>query len=201
MNTIAAPGLLRQKRTKVQIPWSSSVELLGMRSKVRKEAEKDAVRLIKVDFERSGFAVEPVGIANRMGVQVAEAKSDEAILGGLFLKPGRDPEIVLNRRHSLFRRRLTCALELGHYLRVSEATNEYERADLYDGSEEFGGRSDDEYAREFAGSLLMPREDIKIFADLSMDDLEMAMRFRVPRESMQNRLKALGLRAPDLRAA
>jgi Zn-dependent peptidase ImmA (M78 family) len=179
MNTAVAPGLLGQKRTKVQIPWSAPVEEIGMGSKVRKEAEKDASRLIKVDFGRSGFAVEPVGIADRLGVQVVEATFDESILGGLFLKPGRDPEIVLNRGHSFFRRRLTCALEMGHYVYMSARTCEYTRADLYDGSEQFGGEADDAYAREFAGSLLMPEGDIKILVDLQMDDLDMALRFRV----------------------
>ena len=31
---------------------------------------------------------------------------------------------------------------------------------------------------EFAACLLMPQEDVKIFTDLWMDDLEMALRFR-----------------------
>jgi Zn-dependent peptidase ImmA (M78 family) len=171
-----------------------------MRSKVRKEAEEDAKRLLKVDF-RSGFAVEPVGIAKRLGVEVYEARFDEDILGGLFMKPGGDLEIVLNRGHSFLRRRLTCAMELGHYLHMSAKTNEYKRADLYEGSEEIGGETDDEYAREFASCLLMPREDVTILADLRMDDLEMALRFYVPREAMQIRLKALGLLAHALEAA
>ncbi len=194
MNSLTAPRLHRRSQTKVQIPWSPPVEESGMRSKVRKEAEKDAQRLLKVDYGRSGFAVEPVGIANRLGVDVAEAKVDEDILGALFLEPGHDPRIALNRRHSFFRRRLTCALELGHYVRVSASTNEYERADLFDRSEERGGEADDVFAREFARSLLMPKEDIKILADLWMDDLEMALRFRVPREAIQIRLETLGFR-------
>ena len=201
MSTVAAPGLLRRSHTKLKSPWSPPVEEIGMRSKVRKDAETDALRLVKLDFSRSGFAVEPVGIANRLGVQVVEAKFDEDILGGLYLKPGRDPEIVLNRRHSFFRRRLTCALELGHYVRMSARMNEYKRVDLYRGFEEVGGEADDEYAREFAAGLLMPREDIKILADLWMDDLEMALRFRVPREDMQIRLKTLRLCVPGLEAA
>jgi Zn-dependent peptidase ImmA (M78 family) len=60
------------------------------------------------------------------------------------------------------------------------------------------GESNDEYAHEFARSLLMPEEDIKVFADLWMDDLEMAVRFRVPREEMRIRLKDLGLRVSEL---
>jgi Zn-dependent peptidase ImmA (M78 family) len=201
MNTLAAPGLLRQTRTKVQIPWSPPVEVKGMRSKVKKEAEKDASRLVKFDFARTGFAIEPVGIAQQLGVEVRESKLDEDILGALFLKPGADPRMTLNRRHSFLRRRFTCALELGHYVRMSAEAIEYKRADLTDGSEQIGGESDDLYAQEFARALLMPPEDVKVLADLWMDDLEMALRFRIPREEMQARLREIGLRASGLKAA
>jgi Zn-dependent peptidase ImmA (M78 family) len=170
-----------------------------MRGKVKKQAEKDADRVLKRSFRR-GIAVEPVGIAERLGVNVREAKFDPDILGALFMKPGVDPKIVLNRELSFFRRRVTCALEIGHYVHMSAAVSEYKRADLYDSSEEFGGESSGEYAHEFARSLLMPKEDIKVFADLWMDDLEMALRFRVPREEMRIRLKDLGLRVAELGA-
>jgi Zn-dependent peptidase ImmA (M78 family) len=200
MNALAAPGLLRQKRTRVQIPWSPSVEMLGMRSKAKKEAEKDAERLLK-SAVREGFGVEPVGIAERLGIQVRETELDPDTLGALFMKPSGDPKIVLNRRHSLLRRRLTCALELGHYLHTSAKTNEYERVDLRDRFEQAGGEADDVYAHEFAGCLLMPKEDVKILADLRVDDLEMALRFFVPREAMQDRLTGLGLGTFDLEAA
>jgi hypothetical protein len=81
---------------------------------------------------------------------------------------------------------------------MSAKTNEYKRVDVYDGFEEVGGEADGEYAREFAGELLMPKEYVKILADLWMDDLEMALRFRVPREAMQIRLRYLGIRTPGL---
>jgi Zn-dependent peptidase ImmA (M78 family) len=171
-----------------------------MRSKAKKEAEKDAERLLKTGF-RDGFAVEPVGIADRLGAQVRETELDQDTLGALFMKPGRDPKIVLNRRHSFLRRRHTCALELGHYVRMSARTNEYERVDLRDGFEQAGGEADDVYAYEFAECLLMPKEDVKILADLRMDDLEMAMRLFVPREAMQTRLTGLGMGTFDLEAA
>jgi Zn-dependent peptidase ImmA (M78 family) len=200
MNSTDEIRQLRRSRAKVQIPWSAPVEEDGMRSNIKKEAEKDALRLVKATF-RDSFAVEPAGIANRLGIQVLETKFDEETLGALFMKPGADPEIVLNRRHSFLRQRLTCALELGHYLRMSASTSEYERVDLYDRSEEAGGESDDVYAGAFAGALLMPKADVKILADLWMDDLEMALRFRVPREAMQIRLTGLGMWAPGLEAA
>jgi Zn-dependent peptidase ImmA (M78 family) len=199
MSATVSHEALRRSQTKVQRPWWPPVEVMGMRSKVKKAAEKDALRVLKRSF-RDNIAVEPVGIAERLGVQVREAKFDENILGALFLKPGVDPKIVLNRRHSFFRRRVTCALEIGHYVHMSATVDEYKRADLYDGCEEIGGKSNDEYAHEFARSLLIPEEDIKIFADLWMDDLEMAVRFRVPREEMRIRLKNLGLSVSELGA-
>jgi Zn-dependent peptidase ImmA (M78 family) len=200
MSATVAHEAVRQSHTKVQSSWWPSVELMGMRSKVKKGAEKDAERVVKQSF-RDDIAIEPVGIAERLGIQVSEVKLEEGILGALFMKPGADPEIVLNRRHSFLRRRVTCALEIGHYVHMSTQVDEYKRADLYGGAEEIGGASSDEYAREFGRSLLMPREDVKVLADLWMDDLEMALRFRVPREEMRIRLKSLGLRVPELGAA
>jgi Zn-dependent peptidase ImmA (M78 family) len=200
MNATVGHEAARQSQTKVQRPWWPPVEVKGMRSKVKKGAEKDADWVLRSTF-RKGIAVEPVGIAGRLGIQVVEAKFDPDIVGALFMKPGVDPEIVLNRQHSFLRRRLTCALEIGHYVHMSAKVDEYERADLYDGFEEVGEEADNEYAPEFARSLLMPTEDVKVLADLWMDDLEMALRFRVPREEMRIRLKYLGLRVPELGAA
>ena len=171
-----------------------------MRSKVKKQAEKDAERLRKTAV-RGEFAVEPVGVAERLGIQVRETELDPDTLGALFMKPNGDPKIVLNQRHSLLRRRLTAALELGYYVQMSAQTNEYERVDFRDRFEQAGGEADDVYAREFAGCLLMPKEDVKILADLKVDDLEMALRFFVPREAMQTRLGDLGMGRFELEEA
>ena len=57
------------------------------------------------------------------------------------------------------------------------------------------------YADEFAACLLMPKEAVRILADLRMDDLEMALRFVVPREAMQARLTVLGMGSFHLEAA
>lgn len=199
MNSLATPGLFGKRQTKVQSPWSAPVEDQRMRSRVERAAEKDASRLIKATF-RQGFPVELFGMAERLGIEVRETKLKQHTLGALFMYPGADPRIVLNRQHSFLRRRLACALEMGHYVCMSATTSDYKRVDLYDGSEEVGGESNDEYAREFAGSLLMPKGDVKTLHDLRMDDLEMALHFLVPRDAMQVRLTSLGMRPPDLEA-
>jgi Zn-dependent peptidase ImmA (M78 family) len=117
------------------------------------------------------------------------------------MKPGDDPKIVLNTRDGFLRRRLTCALELGHYVRASAETNSYVRADLRDEPSSSVEEPESVYAGEFAACLLMPEKDVRIFAELGMDDLEMALQFLVPREAIQLRMRALGLPAPDLEMA
>jgi Zn-dependent peptidase ImmA (M78 family) len=171
-----------------------------MKSKVKKQAEKDAARLSRATY-RDGVPVEPVGIANDLGVQVLQRDVSEKTLGALVWSPSEEPTIFLNRRHSALRRRLTCAFELGYYVRKSAVTNEYERLDKLGGEPKAGEEVDHFYADEFAASLLMPKEDMKMMADLGMDDLEMALRLLVPREAVQLRLRRLGFPAPDLEAA
>jgi Zn-dependent peptidase ImmA (M78 family) len=197
MNSLTAPAFLRQKRTKVQIPWSPPVEEIGMRSKVREEAERESLRLLRATF-RNRMPVESAAIAGDLGIQVLDLALDENTLGALLMAPGEDPKIVLNERHSILRRRLTCALELGHYVRRSADTNAYRRVDRCATS---GENKEDLFAQEFAACLLMPKLKVEIFAEVGMDDLDMALRFLVPREAMQIRLKALGLAPSGLEMA
>jgi len=49
------------------------------------------------------------------------------------------------------------------------------------------------YANEFAASLLMPEDKVRSCVETGMGDLEMAIRFKVSREAMQNRLANLDL--------
>jgi Zn-dependent peptidase ImmA (M78 family) len=200
MNTIAAPLPFQQTPTKLQIPWSPPVEPEGMKSKVKKQAERDAQRLFLTRLTEN-FAVDPVAIADRLGVRVSEPELDQDILSAFFMKPGGDPRLLVNRRHSLLRRRYCCALELGHYLWMSARVSEYKRLDLSEGVEEMGGESNDEYARHFASSLLMPRDFVGLFVDLGMDDLEMALKLFVPREEMRTRLLDLDSRRARAAAA
>lgn len=177
-----------------------AVEVVDVRGDVRKEAERDAGRLLRARVD-GGVAVEPVGIANRLGVEVLEAELEEEKLGGLLMKPGEDPKILLNRRHGFIRQRLTCASELGQYVRRSAQTNRYvridRRADLLMSPKDL----EDVYAAEFGACLLMPKWIVRALAEIGFDDLEMALRLFVSREAIQLRLKSLGIDAVDLRAS
>jgi Zn-dependent peptidase ImmA (M78 family) len=168
--------------------------------KLRKEAERDATRLLKVT-SRVGAPVDCAAIADELGLLVFVTALKEVTLGGLLLKPGDQPKIFVNKSDGYLRQRLTCALELGHYLRRSAETNKYARVDRRGPRSGSAESPDEKYAEEFAACLLMPKEDVEILAELGMDDLEMALRLFVPREAMQLRLKNLGLPAPELELA
>jgi Zn-dependent peptidase ImmA (M78 family) len=202
VSAAAAGTATRQRETEVCPSSEAALNVVGVKTerKIKKEAERDVARLLRVTL-RDGMPVDPVAIARDLGVQVFDAKLDESTLGGLLMKPGEDPEIILNKRDGVLRRRLTCALELGYYVRVSAKANKYARSDLRGERASSAGKPEDVYAGEFAACLLTPKAEVEILAELGMDDLEMALQFLVPREAMQHRLKGLGLPAPVLEVA
>jgi Zn-dependent peptidase ImmA (M78 family) len=142
--------------------------------------------------------VEPIGIAEEMGVRVVELELDEDQLGMLLIKPGVEPKIYLNQRDGILRQRLACALELGHYVRQSAKTNKYGRVDRVMDRSTSKEDPDLVYAEEFAACLLMPEREFKVLAELGVDDLEIALRFQVPREVVQRKLSEMGVRTADL---
>ena len=117
------------------------------------------------------------------------------------MTPGEDPEIVLNQRDGLIRRRLTCAYELGHFVLRSADMNDYSRVDLRGQKPAAEETPEEIYAKEFAACLLMPEDVVRTLAELGMDDLEMAVWLVVSREAMQLRLSSLSLVTIDLRVA
>jgi Zn-dependent peptidase ImmA (M78 family) len=202
MNTSVIDTLTRQRDTKVCPSFEPALDVVGVNTerKIKKEAEKDAARLLRTTL-RIDVPVDSAALANELGVQTLVITMKEGTLGGLLMKPGEDPKIVVNRRDGYLRQRLTCALELGHYLRRSADTNKYERVDRRGTAPESNLGIEDIYAQEFAACLLMPKHDVAILSELKMDDLQMALYLKVPREAMQLRLKDLGLPAPDLEPA
>jgi Zn-dependent peptidase ImmA (M78 family) len=200
MSASTASRPAERGETKVCPATGPVVEVIDMGDDPKSEAKRDAERLLRITGNL-GVAVEPAGIANRLGVQVLQGRFKVEAFGLLRMLPGKDPEIVLERRDGLIRRRMTCAYELGHFVRRSAHTNDYYRLDLREGDSEPSDTTDETYAKEFAACLLMPEEVVKTLAELGMDDLEMAVWLVVSREAIQIRLHDLGLGTVDLRAA
>ena len=158
------------------------------------EAASDAAKLLNAAWN-DAIPVDPVAIARAAGLRVLEAELDEKTLGALVKSPGQDPVILLNEGDSDNRKRFTCAHELGHFVRRSAEEEEYATVDLRNSHSSTGLDPEEIYANEFAASLLMPENVVRGFVEAGMSDLEMAIRFRVSREAMQNRLVNLELTA------
>jgi Zn-dependent peptidase ImmA (M78 family) len=163
-----------------------------MPSEIKTEAAMDADRLLKATWF-SGIPVDPVAIARRSGVNVVYAPLDEETLGAFLKRPNEVPTILINERDHENRKRFTCAHELGHYNRRKDVKGEFHTIDLRSPLSSTGSDPEEIYANEFAASLLMPADDLKIFMQFGLSDEELAERFKVSREAMEYRIVNLFL--------
>ena len=198
--TIPVPG--QANETKVCPSFEPALKVLGVKAKakIKKEAAEDAARILKATF-RLLAPVEPVGIAEELDTRVFETDLEEDILGMLRIKAGDETEIYLNRNHGVLRRRLTCALELGHYVRHSPKVDDFGKIDRRSDRSTSIDDGDLTYAEEFAAWLLMPESEFRALAELGVDELEIALRFQVPRDVVQRKLTDLGFLAVELSEA
>jgi Zn-dependent peptidase ImmA (M78 family) len=163
-----------------------------MSSLIKLQASRDAAKLLR-ETEMNVIPIDPVAVARAAGLRVKEVPLDGNTMGMLIKETGQDPTIMINESDGKNRRRFTCAHELGHYVRRSDATGEFTTVDLRSDLSAQGVDEDEIYANEFAASLLMPDREVRRLLEEGRSDLEMAIRFGVSREAMQFRLKNLNL--------
>jgi len=164
-----------------------------MTSGVKDDAVRDAAGLLAATWHLA-IPVDPVSIAKIVGLKVLlTSEIDEDTMGALVKRPHEDPTILINEKDNENRQRFTCAHELGHFVRRSDEPEEYVTIDLRSSLSTTGSDPEEIYANEFAACLLMPSESIRIYRETGLNDLEMAIRFKVSREAMRHRLKNLGL--------
>jgi Zn-dependent peptidase ImmA (M78 family) len=159
----------------------------------RHDPAQDAERIL-AEVWRGGLPVDPVRIARALGIRVLNACLEPDVSGALVKECQHDPAILLNAADSPNRRRFTCAHEIGHFVKRSDAPEEYEYIDRRDTLASTGRDPDEVYANQFAASLLMPAKYVRRLAEEGLSDLQMALRFDVSLEAMQYRLHHLGLR-------
>ena len=163
-------------------------------------AERDALGLLRAawapDYPDLPAPVDPIYIAQGLGIQVYTAVLDDGVSGMLVKRPGVDPAIYLNRLDSPNRQRFTCAHELGHYVkRASTDDDTWEYVDTRGPNASTGKDPDEIYANGFAAALLMPREAVARMVKNGLTAAEMAYRLGVSLEAMNIRLGVLGLKA------
>jgi Zn-dependent peptidase ImmA (M78 family) len=160
--------------------------------------ESDAEQLLQTVWALGSDAiplpVDPFVIAQRLGIKAYSADLDEGVSGMLIQRAGQDPEIYVQASDSPNRQRFTCAHELGHYFKRSEAGEAslefVERRDLLTSQ---GTDPEEIYANQFAASLLMPCDAVRTQRK-ELGSAALAYRFGVSADAMNYRLANLRLK-------
>ena len=140
--------------------------------------------------------VDPVTLANNIGIKVNNAVFSDDNLSGLIAKRGENISILVNTSDPPYRKRFTIAHELGHHFLHLLSDGEFvdKKVDLFRDNE--GGdqtKQIEVQANQFAAALLMPSELVKIEYQKNNDISNLARKFNVSEEAMGYRLQRLRL--------
>ena len=170
-----------------------------MKHTSRSEVEQQAKEILKQHGLYS-VPVDPVLLANRLGVTVNNAKFSDDALAALIAKRGRTTRIFVEQSDPPYRKRFSIAHELAHHflhlLEDGEIVDK--RTDMFRERESAVGSESEERMREvqanwFAAALLMPEELVRVEWDDNPSMKRMAELFNVSEEAMGYRLDILSL--------
>lgn len=165
------------------------------------EIERRAREILR-DHGMLEMPVDPVKLANDLGVKVYNAKFGQEHLAGLLAIRGNDPTIYVNADDHPVRKRFTVAHELGHFLLHGRGRQD----DFVDVSDNFRTVVDPEAAwtperrmeweaNAFASALLMNEDLVRRKWD-EIGELEgLARWFQVSKPAMTYRLDSIGIPA------
>jgi Zn-dependent peptidase ImmA (M78 family) len=165
---------------------------------VDEKAEFEAEQLLKTVWDAvnlgSRIPVDPIRIANELGITVYDAELEDSVSGMIIREVGGDPKIYLNRADHPNRSRFSCAHEIGHFV---NATMDKKISFVdYRGPLSATGKDVGEvFANQFASALLMPRTELaRDFGNgLLATAADLAWTYKVSIDAMQFRLKNLDL--------
>jgi Zn-dependent peptidase ImmA (M78 family) len=158
------------------------------------DPEHEAKQILDTAWDDRPLPVDPIQIAQRLGIKVYAAGLAEGVAGMLRKRPGLDPEIFVNGNDSLNRQRFTVAHELGHYVKhVAAGEENWEHVDYRNALSGQGTNADEIFANQFAAGLLMPKEEIEHLRQKGYGPATLALEFGVSEEAMNFRLANLGL--------
>lgn len=163
----------------------------------REEVEKKAHQIL-VEHGMVSIPVDPVIIANHLGIRVSNAVFSDTSLSGMIARRGDKKSLLVNVNDTIERKRFTIAHELGHCILHLDDEGEFvdSTSDLFRSTEN-GLRDEDYYqeveANRFAAALLMDADLVRKAWSTCADIDKMARMFRVSESAMINRLKSMGL--------
>jgi Zn-dependent peptidase ImmA (M78 family) len=144
--------------------------------------------------------VDPVVLANRLGISVHNAKFSDDNLVGMIAKRGGTVTMLINATDPPFRKRFTIAHELGHHFLHLLEDGDYVdgEANLFRGPGDETKEITPERRREiqanmFAAALLMPEDAVREHWPRVRKIESMARLFNVSEAAMGFRVTQLGL--------
>jgi Zn-dependent peptidase ImmA (M78 family) len=159
------------------------------------EIESRASQILK-EHGLFSLPVDPVSLANNIGIKVNNAVFSDDNLSGLIAKRGSSISILVNKSDPPYRKRFTIAHELGHHFLHLLSDGEFvdKKVDLFRDTE--GGdqsKKIEVQANQFAAALLMPSELVKSEYKKNNDISDLARKFNVSEDAMGYRLQRLRL--------
>ncbi len=148
--------------------------------------------------EHSLFSIpiDPVTLANNLGIKVNNAVFSDESLSGLVAKRGENISILVSQSDPPYRKRFTIAHELGHHFLHLMNDGEFvdNKIDLFrDTESKDDSKKAEIQANQFAAALLMPAELIKKEFAIDKNIENLARKFNVSEEAMGYRLQRLRL--------
>ena len=165
----------------------------------RTEVEQHAKQILK-QHGLYTLPIDPVLLANRLGVTINNAKFSDDTWAALIAKRGPSTRIFVEQSDPPYRKRFSIAHELGHHFRhlVEDGEIVDKRADMFRDRIPRGDDWSQKRFREieanwFAAALLMPEEFVRREWETNPNVVAMAKTFNVSEEAMGYRIDALGL--------
>lgn len=166
----------------------------------RQEIEKMARDILR-QHNLETLPINPVLLANRIGIKVNNAKFSDDSIAAMIAKRGDNIMVLVNQDDPPYRKRFSIAHEIAHhFLHLFEDGEIIDKeADLFRGIgvNDFNNISDkrrQEYqSNMFAAALLMPEDILRSEFKKGLSSDELAIIFGVSNESMAIRLSQLGL--------
>jgi Zn-dependent peptidase ImmA (M78 family) len=144
--------------------------------------------------------IDPVQVANRLGISVNNAKFSDDSWAGLVTKNGSNTRIFVEQSDPPYRKRFSIAHELGHHFLHLLEDGEIidKRVDMFREREPSGGLISEQRLKEiqanwFAAALLMPEDLVRAEWQKNPNIRNMARAFNVSEEAMGYRLDAFDL--------